>query len=217
MRVEFQLTYDEYLEALLLARKRLLREIKKQSRHDYWIGMAIFAVVVFFGLSRIVDWLLRSPNPALAAMMPWQDVLRPYISFLLMIWLAVFGLRLLQQRRVRIINRLSWEGRPQLHQIRTLEIGDAGVTVSDQFARTEYRWSLFRRLEETPNTFMLYTSDMTFEIVPKRALQLSGELDRFRALVQAKLEPQSTAFPVLPVAMPHPLPPPPLPAEEAAP
>jgi hypothetical protein len=211
MRVEFQLTYNEYLEALLLARKRLLRDIKKQSRRDLWIGMAVFLVIVLLGLNRVLDWLLPSSNPALAALLPWQDALRPYFYFLVLIWMAVFGLTLLARRRLRIINRLSWEGRPQLHQIRTVELTDAGVIVSDRFARTEYHWSLFRRLEETPNTFLLYTSEMTFEIVPKRALQLSGELDRFRALMQAKLEPQSTAFPVLPVATPYPLPPPPLP------
>jgi hypothetical protein len=213
MRVEFQLTYDEYLEALVFARKGLLRQVRKRSRRDLWIGTAVFAVFVFFALDRIVNWLIPTPNPGMVAMQSWQDTVRPYIYSLFMIWLVLFGFILLQRRRLRIINQLSWEGRPQLHQIRRIELTDAGVIATDQFATTNYRWSLFRRLEETPNTFLLYISEMTYEIIPRRVLQPSGELDRFRALMQAKLEPQSMAFPVLPVLPVEPLPPPPLPPE----
>ena len=210
LRVEFQLTYDEFLEALLFARKRLVREMKRRSRAEFWIGMVVLVVLIAVVLDRLLDFFL--PNSRTVQSVPWQVAVRPYFWLMAVIWLGLFGFRLLQQRRVRIINRLAWEGRPQLHQIRTADLSEASVIFSDRFARTEYQWSIFHSLQETQNTFMLYISEYSgaYEIIPKRALMPAGKMDRFRALVEQNIQQQVAAFPVVPIPTANPLPPPPL-------
>src|SRR5262249_31430919 len=100
--------------------------MKRRSRKEAWIGWAVWAFFVLAVLGRILDRIVPF-SPAFVAMQTWQDFARPYLYMLLAAWTFLFGFRLLQQRRVRIINRLSWEGRAQLHQIRTAELSESGV------------------------------------------------------------------------------------------
>ena len=94
-----------------------------------------------------------------------------------------------------------WESQPHLHRPQTMEVTEGGVVVSDAVSRTENRWDAYSHVRETPNLFLLYTSDLVIQSVPKRAFASEQDLRSFRELVRQTIaERPAPAFPVVPVA-----------------
>jgi hypothetical protein len=81
-----------------------------------------------------------------------------------------------------------------------MTVTDDGLTFSESLARHELKWFAFDRVGESQNLFLIYLSDHSFHMVPKRAFADASEVDEFRATLDNRITRRPTAFPVLPVA-----------------
>jgi len=107
--------------------------------------------------------------------------------------LAAFMSRLNNEKAI-------WESQPHLHRPQSMEVTEGGVVVSDAVSRTENRWDAYSHVRETPNLFLLYTSDHAIQTVPKRAFGSEEDLRHFRELLRRTIaERPAPAFPVIPV------------------
>jgi hypothetical protein len=188
VRGQFQLTFDEYAQAMRLIRRRLVKNLRRGSRVEFWVGLAVVAIVIYF-FGWIVDRMMATPatSAAAVAQLPWQEGLRPYVYFVGITWIVCFATILRQRRRIRRIDRLQWESRPQFQQIRTVEVSESAVVFEDIFARSEYHWPIFRHVEETPTVFILFLSEHSAELLAKRAFA-DGEIVKFRELAREQIQ-----------------------------
>jgi hypothetical protein len=104
--------------------------------------------------------------------------------------------------------RRLWEGQQHLQRPKRLEVSEEGIVLSDAVSRSELRWPAFSHAVETPNLLLLYLSNFSFQMVPKRAFASAAEADDFREIVRRMIvERPGPAFPVLPAAtLPEPRP-----------
>jgi len=107
--------------------------------------------------------------------------------------LGVLGLRSRKQRE-----GLVWSGQPSLTRAKTADISATGVCVTDPLSRTEYDWPAFVRSAETKNLFLLYLSNFSFLMLPKRAFPDEEHLEAMRAPTRG-IGPAPSAFPVQPI------------------
>jgi hypothetical protein len=115
-------------------------------------------------------------------------------------WFLVVAALLAIARSGLGVRRL-WEGQAHLQRPKRLEVSDDGVVLSDAVSRSEQRWPAFSHAVETPNLFLLYLSNFSFQMVPKRGFASAAEADEFREIVRRMiLERPGPAFPVLPAA-----------------
>lgn len=118
--------------------------------------------------------------------------------------------------------RRGWDGQQNLHPPKSMTIRDDRIVVQDALVRQEYHWAAFRRVEQTPNLYVLYVSDLAFHMLPKRAFAGVQQMQTFEALADQQVNGRTRAFPVLPVdpapglAQPPPLPPSSAPAKTGA-
>jgi hypothetical protein len=102
-------------------------------------------------------------------------------------------------RRGGVGVRRMWAGQPHLLRPKLIEIAEPGVVVSDGVSRLEQLWPSFSHARETTNLFLLYVSDYSFHMVPKRAFATTADADEFREMVRRMVvERPGPAFPVLP-------------------
>jgi len=107
-------------------------------------------------------------------------------------------------RRGGVGVRRMWTGQPHLHRPKRIEIAEPGVVVSDGVSRLEELWPAFSHARETKNLFLLYVSDYSFHMVPKRAFATTADTDAFREMVRRMVvERPGPAFPVLPASPAH--------------
>ena len=126
----------------------------------------------------------RSPlvGAAMTAL-PWFFIFFGFITFV---------------RRAGVGVKRMWEGQPQLQRPKRIEIAEPGVVVSDAVSRTEELWAAFTHARETRNLFLLYFSEYSFQMIPKRAFATTADADGFRELVRRMVvERPPPAFPVL--------------------
>src|SRR5436309_13168064 len=121
MRLEFQLTFDEFHEALTILRRRLMLQVRRRFRLTFWIGVIIGFVVVEVAL-KAVSRIIVTPAGYNPLAQPWQESLRPYVSFLVGSWIVIFGLLLAFRRRATLLERAMWEGRAQWQQVFTAQL-----------------------------------------------------------------------------------------------
>ena len=96
--------------------------------------------------------------------------------------------------------KAMWEKQEHLHRPQSVEVREDGLVISDAVTRAENRWDAFTHVRETPNLFMLYSSDYAFYMLPKRAFAAEEELRQFREMVRRRVaERPAPAFPVIPV------------------
>jgi hypothetical protein len=94
--------------------------------------------------------------------------------------------------------RKRFEREPAAHRLQTVEITEGGLSQSTHASSTQYKWEAFIRQLETPNLFVLYVTEVTFLLLPKRAFAGQDEINAFRELVAGVVNPPGRAFPVLP-------------------
>jgi hypothetical protein len=68
----------------------------------------------------------------------------------------------------------------------TTDISEDGVHIVMPTADAQIKWENFVRFLESDDIFMLFHSDLIFNILPKRAFA-PGEVDRFRELLHRKI------------------------------
>ncbi len=126
-----------------------------------------------------------SDRSFLAAFTPW-------LVFCLIIWFVLV-------RHVRGAARRNWDAQAQLRLPQTLEQTERGLRFVDEHTTCDYAWSAFAKYREGPNVFLLYVSDVGFQMVPKRAMSDAALVDAFRAFVAqhvACIDPGPTGFAV---------------------
>ena len=103
--------------------------------------------------------------------------------------------------------RVAWDGQPQLRRSIHFEADADRVIVQTPVTRTEYAWEAVVSFSESADLFLLSLSALTFQVVPKRALD-GPRIEALRELLRAKsVDAEGTAAHGFPVAA--------LPAERA--
>ena len=114
-------------------------------------------------------------------------------------WFFIFFGFMTFVRRAGVGVKRMWDGQPQLQRPKRIEIAEPGVVVIDGVSRSEQLWEAFTHARETPNLFLLYFSEYSFQMIPKRCFATTADADAFRELVRRTVvERPPPAFPVMP-------------------
>jgi len=92
--------------------------------------------------------------------------------------LILCGLLIFPYLRTRAAFRKS----PYLTKLREYKFGSTGVKIQSDDVASECKWSLFKRIVETPTVFLLMYADHAAAYVPKRCFQSRDEIVRLRQL-----------------------------------
>jgi hypothetical protein len=137
----------------------------------WWTKVA--PVVGIFLLAVALGGLVLDPGHSLMAVVPFGIGL-----------LMIFILKL---RAQQMFKRGRYDDEIQV------EISDSGIDASNSVANAKFIWSAFTRYEESKNLFLLYQSQLMFNIYPKRAFS-SEDADAFRSLLVEHLCSASKAY-----------------------
>jgi hypothetical protein len=170
MKVEFQLTADDYADAQWThARKSL--------------GKLPIVALIFIGLSGMVYvWGLFHPSLQLVAQF------RPmgYLALLL----AILGFYLWSG----LPYRMQFRKTPALQSPFQVEAGPEGITIIGVNGHSYRAWQGFIAFRESKKSFLLYMQRRAFFILPKRASQ-PEELSSFRELAKSHITRASQSRP----------------------
>jgi hypothetical protein len=173
--------------------------VRAYFRARKWKQLARLAVV------NLVSILLLLALPMALNSMPFRSIApTPSISGLQLLlthapWIFLFSIfAILSIRGQTTRSDKLWQGQPSLMRAKLADISAEGVILSDPFSRVEFKWPAFVRFSETKNLFLLYNSDFSFLMIPKRAFPDQEHLEAMRALART-ITPAPAAFPVQPV------------------
>jgi magnesium-transporting ATPase (P-type) len=199
IRLEFQYTWDELREAQKAHANKRTRGGAGGRRSGGLLGWLMFillAILLFIiQFNKRGRSAVQPSNPA-PAPQSWADW---YEYYKVVLWAGLFVaafvfffVRALRDARKR------FEREPAAHRLQTVEITEGGLSQSTHASSTQYKWEAFIRQLETPNLFVLYVTEVTFLLLPKRAFAGQDEINAFRELVAGVVNPPGRAFPVLP-------------------
>ena len=169
MRVEFQITFEEFWAAAKAHRPTSKVKI-----------VCITAVVFAFCVGQLAPNIPHNPRAPLACAI----VVAGFPTAL-----AVFFLL----KRLRY--RHAWKRRQQSET--KLDIGEAGAAFEGPHSRLEMKWAAFCKYVELPKLIMLYFSKNGYVIVPNRVFASTAELAEFKEMLRGHIQPPSKAFPVI--------------------
>jgi len=89
----------------------------------------------------------------------------------------------------------------EAHAAKRVTLEQGGVTVEEPGESTRLEWSAIRRYSETDDVLLLWTSDVTFQMLPRRCFGSPQDLLAARQLFEANItdaEKAPTAFEVIP-------------------
>jgi hypothetical protein len=185
MRIEFQNTLDDFRQAV------------KAHRRWRWNRKAVGGLIgwiLFVVLALLLYTLEKRNSPGAGNASQTQAPAMPlavWVPIFLVIWAFVyFGIR--RQRYQR-----AWAGQPNEHVQKRWDVSDAGIVIDTGHSRSDLKWSTFRRYLEQPTLFMLYVSEFSFHMVPKRAFANDVQLAEFRDLLRQHIQPRTQCFPVI--------------------
>jgi hypothetical protein len=159
MTIKVQLTWKDYLNANLL-----------HSGSHPVVSMIGYAVMVFSGCLILVALLL--------SLMGEIDM-----SPLMLLFLAGFLFAIPLYRYLF----LPWRIRKLFMQQKTLQapydyqFNETGLSCTSEFGNSNMPWSTFVRWKEDRELFMLYHSDVMFNMIPKRSFSDPQEIEAFRS------------------------------------
>jgi len=195
---EYQFTLEEYKEGVQYLRKALTKRSRRWNR--YWIGWFVLCIVaiVFFLFVNLKPSArpqpIIPPQGGVGSDGPLDMVLPilPWLAVFAFVWFFVFY-------RMRGTIRRNWDNEPALHRVRTVEIDDMGVTFQDQVSQNRRVWAGFVKYVESPNLFLLFPTNYTADLIPKRALGGEKEIQEVREVLAANVHEPVSGFPVVPV------------------
>jgi hypothetical protein len=153
----------------------------------------LFAATMLYFVSTLNLRRLPSPGPPAT---PGQ-ALAPHLVWLTLC-AAALAIVLASRRRAA---RLLWLGQQNLHLPFTLDATVDALTLTTPNYASTYAWRAIPAVTETPTLFLLHLSDLTFHIVPKRALPTPDAQSAFRHMLRnLTTKPATPSFPVLPAA-----------------
>jgi len=160
MRISYQITRQDFIDAQLLHRKR--------QSFVRWMTVAMVGVA-FLG---VLGWVFaRDPR--------MREQLFPLLV-LPGVWLLAFW----------VLPYLIWvrvyEKDRRFQGQFEAEISEEGISIKSSFSDSSLYWNAFTRFLESNTIFLLYQSGQLFVLFPKRAFGL-GEADQFRELARKKI------------------------------
>jgi len=158
-KVEYQLAFDEYLEAQCA--------YVKTSRFGYYGFWSLGILGITVGTVGII-------------LLPGMKA--GYGAFLLGAYF-VLSVTLFHRYRVGRI----WEKEPSIRDPLVAEITEADLYVISPHEDGRAKWSAFSRFLETERLFLLFRQRSTFNVIPKRVFRDASEIAIFRHLLERKI------------------------------
>jgi hypothetical protein len=170
-------------------------------------------ILMFAGLWYIYALQERDGRAAIAAgkvdvAPPVKDIDNlPFVALLIAGFLPSLLLQIIISVILRKLQAKTFvRGQPQLFVKSFLEFDDEGLRLSSLLMSTHWKWPAIVKFTESKNLFLLYNSQLSFQMIPKRSLVESGSLESFVMLLtkhvyEGVLNPRRLAagFPVQPV------------------
>lgn len=169
MRLEFEITEDEYRDACSATRS---------SRPDWYKPLRIAGVIG----AGVGFALLFASDP--------HHWLAPTFLVLLGLFLPIYPLL----GRRNVIDE-GWKAYSTLGPV-IWEFSVEGVHFESALSTAQYSWYAFKSFSETTRVFLLYRSPHMPHVISKRAFADAGQESEFRALLQTMLTRTEGAFPV---------------------
>jgi YcxB-like protein len=164
MEVTYELKQRDFFDSLIAHRNR--------SAFVKWAYRLIVAIVFIFAGGGFVLLAVRPSSQLLSNLVP--------AFALAVIWGALMWASPWWAAR----NQFSKQ--PAAQGARTMLVDSSGVRWQWNGGSANIEWKNFTQFQETKNQFMLYSSPVCFNIVPKRALTVDQMVD-FRKLVAENL------------------------------
>ncbi len=156
-----QLTADDYVAA---------NRLHMQKRG--WKRLAWILVWSFLALGALASGLIAIQDPRTGL---------PTFSILVVVALLnVFVRMVYLPRRARRV----FSQQRNLHATFECRVTEAGLDSTNANTTTHLPWTYIIRWKEGPALFVLYQSDLVFNLVPKRLFAHAADVDAFRALVR---------------------------------
>jgi hypothetical protein len=108
---------------------------------------------------------------------PWILNVLPWFTMFIAVWIYIF-------RYLRTMLPRLWDAQPHLRLPNTVTAHDDGLRVEDANATHDYRWPAFVKFRESDRLFLLYVSQVSFIMIPKRAMPEPGNVEAFRQLLE---------------------------------
>ena len=160
----------------------------------------LWTLVVVVAFSLVGQGLINVPpdQPRTERLVGLLLPILPYGALMLFLWLFFYR---------RVLRKAYVAQQAKMERPVTTTITADRVTFDDVLTTLSYRWPAFVRCVESADLFLLYTTEVTFFMIPKRAFASAGDMDRFRQWVADWAQSRSEGFPVLSVpVMPMPMP-----------
>lgn len=114
-----------------------------------------------------------------------------YVSLGWMLFGSGIGLILLQWSASRMLQPRAWRRifaqQKAMHEEFTYRADDSGLYVSTPLGQAHRPWANFLRYRENDDLFLLYHSDVMFELLPKRWFADDTALNAFRTEVARRI------------------------------
>jgi hypothetical protein len=161
MEVTYELTQRDFFDSLIAHRNR-------NAFAKWGLRLLLSIVFLFAGLGLISLAVVPNKAQAFSGFAPPFALAAMWAA---VIWAAPWWAA-----------RKQFSKQPSAHGPKTVLVDAVGVHWRWDGGSADVEWKNFIRLLESKNQFLLYTSPVCFNIVPKRS-QKSEELSEFRALV----------------------------------
>jgi hypothetical protein len=136
----------------------------------------------------IVFWVLLGVGGLLSAEIAVQDPKAGLTPLLLILFIAAVQLFVRLFYLPRRVCRVYSQQR-SLHLPFEAVCTDSGIDCTSANSRTQLPWSHLIRWKEGATLFVVYQSDLMFNVVPKRGFTQPEHVDEFRGLLTERLGP----------------------------
>jgi len=164
MKISYELRQQDFVDAFAAHRKS--KPITRWTRPIVitFAGLVILLLLVNVLVQRTYE-SLTSAMPAFIVFVLWFSMLWAFPR-----WAA----------------RKQFRGQPGAQGLRTLELDQSGTHSQWNGGAMDIEWKNYVRFAEDQNVFLLYSSPVAFNIVPKRVLT-ADELNGIREMLQQKI------------------------------
>ncbi len=87
--------------------------------------------------------------------------------------------------------KLAWNNAPLIKDETVVEFNDEELTINTPLSKYTLKWAAYTHWKETLNLFLVYQSDNSSSIFPKRSFVNEEQIDRLRELLRSKLPDRS--------------------------
>ncbi|MCD8101745.1 MAG: YcxB family protein [Alistipes sp.] len=179
MRLEYDITLDEMMAFQRRALERN-RQFQKRITRSKVMVPVLLLLIVFISVDFRVGTAVR-----------WDMVIAELIT------VAVITCFFFLTVRRRAISRALGRVRKTLEspkngiylKKRTVELGEDGLCIETDESSDRLKWSMVHEVEELDTVFLLYISELSAHVIPKRILQ-EDEMTELRGLLERHVTPQ---------------------------